>query len=1048
MATITEQLSEQFHRWEERGRGWRVFNTPVSPEPPFRSFERHYLPCAPPIDDGRRPTALSSFIGKLSQKLSGQPPPSPIIVPEPEEEPEPESLIRGSLIELQASLPANLNITKEAFEQFLSSLSLCREPVTFELIGLSQRVVAQFTTHPDDAPLVRRQLQAHFPEAVFQLREGQLEQAWDACEGDDALVVEFGLAREFMLPLATGKLDPFIGIVGALAELKPGELGLFQVLFQPVHHPWAESITRSVTHADGKPFFVNRPELTAAAKNKITRPIYAAVVRIAVRTESYERTLQIARDLAGSLRVFAHPQGNELIPLENSDYPFEDHIEDTLRRQSRRSGMLLTSDELIGFVHLPSSAVRSSVLQRETGKTKLAPVIVSNSEGLILGSNIHSEESHPVSLTSEQRVRHMHVIGVQGTGKSTLLFNLIRQDIEKGEGVAVLDPHGDLIDQILGIIPPDRIQDVVLVDASDEEYSVGFNILSAHSDAEKRLLASDLVSVFQRLSTSWGDQMGSVLQNAILAFLESDRGGTLVDLRRFLLEPSFRAKFLETVRDPNVVYYWRKGFSQLAGNKSIGSVITRLNDFLAPKPIRYMVSQPVNRLDFGDILNTGKIFLAKLPQGQMGRENSFLLGSLFVAKFQQMVMARQAQKIAVRRDFWFYIDEFHNFITPSMAEILTGARKYRLGLILAHQELRQLERDREVASAVLSMPYARVAFRVGDADARALENGFSFFEARDLQNLGVGQAVVRVEKSDNDFNLSIPFPKALDAVEAEATRNGVIAASRAKYGTPRAEVEAAEKAQLDSIVEEPEKTVKPKPASPSEPKHSEKRNAEVQKPTVSEKEIVVTPAPIKPEAAESLKPVEARESFTTEESVPPAKPVQDERGIGGHQHNLIRERIEGVARELGFYAAREKLIATGQKIDLALEWGGQVIACEISIMTTIDHEVGNIAKCLKAGCKHVAMICVNEARLSKIQSAVSGCIAGEEIGRVGFYLPDQFVDYLKKLPLEKSSPANPQETVLGKYKVKSRASKVSPEEAKAREASALKMLAETMRRKK
>ena len=184
-----------------------------------------------------------------------------------------------------------------------------------------------------------------------------------------------------------------------------------------------------------------------------------------------------------------------------------------------------------------------------------------------------------------------------------------------------------------------------------------------------------------------------------MAFLESDRGGTLADLRRFLLEPNFRADFLQTVRDPNILYYWQKGFTQLSGNKSIGPVITRLDTFLSPKPIRYMVSQPENRLDFGKIMDGRKILLAKLSQGLLGKENSYLLGTLLVAKFQQLAMSRQRQAETLRRDFWLYVDEFHNFITPSMAEILSGARKYRLGLVLAHQELRQLERDSEVASA-------------------------------------------------------------------------------------------------------------------------------------------------------------------------------------------------------------------------------------------------------------------------------------------------------------------------------------------------------------
>ena len=837
MAAIDERFTEQFRKWERRGRGWQVYSEPVCPEPPFRPFPGHYLPSQPVVDDGRRPTMLSSLVQRLSRKLSSQPPPVPV-VPETEEEPEPEVLIRDATVELQVSLPAKLDISREGFEQFLLNLSLCREPVAFELLGAHKRVIAQFATHPDDAHLARRQLLAHFPEALFQSREGTLRQGLGCMRGRRCLGRGIpGWRMNSCSRLTTSKVDPFIGIVGALSELHPGELGLFQVLFQPVQHPWAESITWSVTHEDGKPFFVNSPELAVAAEKKIARPLFAAVVRIAVRSESFDRTLQIARDLAGSLRVFAHPVGNELIPLENTDYAFEDHIEDVLRRQSRRSGMLLNSDELIGFVHLPSSAVRSPVLQRETGKTKATPLIVRGSEGLLFGNNVHAEESIPVRLRPDQRVRHCHIIGASGTGKSTLLRNLIFQDIQNGEGVAVLDPHGDLIDQILGVIPNERIDDVVLVDPSDEQYSVGFNILSAHSDLEKNLLSSDLVSVFERLSTSWGDQMGSVLRNAILAFLESDQNGTLADLRRFLIEPAFREKHLKSVRDPDIVYYWKKGFAQLSGNKSIGPAITRLDTFLAPKPIRYMVSQTVNRLDFGDILDTGKIFLAKLSQGQMGKENAFLLGSLLVAKFQQLAMGRQAQREAARRDFWLYIDEFQNFITPSMTEILTGARKYRLGLILAHQELRQLERDREVASAVLSNPYTRVVFRVGDADARALESGFSFFEARDLQNLETGQAICRVEKADGDFNLSIPFPEEIDPAAAGATRQAVIAASRRKYATPRAEVEAALLAKLTGDDAGPE-PVKPKPASPSLPNVAETKAAEVPKATVSEKEIV------------------------------------------------------------------------------------------------------------------------------------------------------------------------------------------------------------------
>lgn len=1024
MPTVHEQLSEQFHQWEQRGRGWQVFGEPVSPEPPFRPFEGCYQPPTPVIDDGLRPTFLSSLVQKLSGKLSTEVPVPPVI-PELEEEPEPQSLVREKVIELQASLPDKLDISKEAFEQFLLNLSLCREPIAFELVGSHKKVAAQFVAGEGDAPLLRRQLQAYFPEAVFVPHEGSLEKTWEASQGEEVLAVEFGLKHEFMLLLAGGKLDPFIGIVGALAELRPGELGLFQVLFQPVQNPWAVSIVNSVSHADGKPFFVDSPELADAAEKKVARPLYAAVVRILIRTANKDRLLQLARDLAGSLRVFAHPNGNELIPLQNDDYPFEEHIEDMLRRQTRRTGMLLNSDELIGFVHLPSTAVRSPVFQRQTSKTKTAPAIV-RQQGLLLGTNEHASETVEVRLSAEQRTRHTHIIGSSGTGKSTLLFNLIRQDIENGEGVAVLDPHGDLIDKILGIIPDSRIKDVVLVDPSDAEYSIGFNILSAHSELEKTLLASDLIAVFQRLSSTWGDQMNSVLQNAILAFLESDRPGTLADLRRFLIEPPFRNEFLKSVKDSEVVYYWTKSFPHLSGNKSIGSILTRLDTFLAQKPIRHMVSQPENRLDFANIMDSGKIFLAKLPEGLLGRENSYLLGTLVVSKFQQIAMSRQARAIAARRDYWIYADEFANFITPSMAEILSGARKYRIGLTLAHHELHQLQRSPEVASAVMSHPFTRIVFRVGDDDAKKLAEGFSYFEAKDLRNLETGQAVCRVERSDYDFNLTIPLPAEPDDNAAER-RQEVITRSREKYGTARAEVEAMLARSRESVP-----TVEP-PTSPLA-----KPVAEL--PKVSEVPKAVVPPPIIETQPQTIKEI------PKQKEQPPAikhEPPRD-LGRGGAQHQAIQKRIKQAAEELGFRIVIEKPVLDGQgSVDLWLERAGECIACEISISTTIDHEVRNVAKCLKAGVQKVAVICLDEERLRKIAAAVSGSLGAESAAHVLYFQPDQFVTHLKTAPAE-----IPKEkiTVRRGYKIKRVISELSMEQQKEKEAAAIRAIAESMRK--
>jgi hypothetical protein len=992
MPSANKYLSEQFQKWEVRGRGWQVYPQPIFPEPPFVSFRFRQMTETPAADDGRRPTFLSSWARKLARSIPATPP-----LIEQEEEPEPTLLERDSLVEFQASLPAKLDVPRETFEQFLLNLSLCREPIAFELVGTSNTVTTQFTVGQADAPLLRRQLQAYFPEAVFIPVEARLESAWNAAAGDEALVVEFGLEREFMFLLSSGRLDPFVGIVGALAELQAGELGVFQVLWQPVQNHWAESILASVLDEEGKPFFVNAPELTSAAEGKVARPLFAVVVRIMTCAADFDRVLQLASDLAGSLRVFADPDGNFLIPLHNDEYALGDHIDDVLQRQTRRTGMLLNSDELTGFVHLPTSAVRSPAFKRQTVRTKAAPDVVRQAGGLLIGYNRHAGQTVEIRLSPEQRVHHCHIIGASGTGKSTLLFNIVRQSIEDGEGIAVFDPHGDLIERVLGMIPETRVGDVVLLDPTDEEFPIGFNILSAHSSLEKNLLASDLVAVFERLSTSWGDQMNSVLQNAILAFLESDRGGTIADLFRFLTNKPFRSGFLATVKDQRVVEYWRETFPLLTGNKSIGSILTRLDMFLAQKPIRHMVSQPKNKLDLADIMDTGKILLAKLPEGILGRENSSLLGTLLVCKFQQIAMSRQAQRIEARRMFNIVCDEFVNYITPSMAEILSGARKYRIGLTLAHHDLQQLQRSPEVASAVLTHPFTRIVFRVGDDDARKLAEGFSSFEPQDVRNLEIGQAICRVERNDFDFNLSVPLPETVDESAAAERRLEVITASRKEYATPLAEVEP-----LLAKSRSPDIPPSAPPPARSEPK--------------SPKPPVVPPVSTPPPSVEPPKlseiPKEAAPTVKVAAEPTGVVPSQTQRdlGRGGARHTTIQERIKTEARQLGFQADVEKQLAKGsnQAADLLLEQGGLSIAVEISVTTSVDHEFENVKKCLAAGAKRVAVISTSARQLEEIGAAVRGALGSEAAGKVSYHSPDDFISELRKLAAEiKAKPAPP-----------------------------------------
>ena len=551
---------------------------------------------------------------------------------------------------------------------------------------------------------------------------------------------------------------------------------------------------------------------------------------------------------------------------------------------------------------------------------------------------------------------------------------------------------------------------MVLVSLSDEGFPIGFNLLQAHSETERKLLASDLVGVFRRLSRSWGDNMDSVLQNAILVFLKSSQGGTLADLRRFLRDKNFRSEFLLTVRDPELIDFWQSVFPTL-GNKAVNSILARLQEFFSQEPIRNMVSQRDNKLDFGDIMDSSKIFLAKLSTGLGGDENSYLLGTLLVSKFQQLAMARQEQKIEDRKYFWLYIDEFQHFISPSMELILTGTRKYKFGLTLAHQNLHQLQADANVASAVMTQPCIRIVLGVGDDDAKRLGECFDSFDAKSLTRLKKFHAIVSVEQSDFDFNLALRKP---ELSEGEKRMAAVIAASRARYATPRADVEATLLAEIRPVADQvkpPEPSASagnasvppPKPIiPPTQTALSVVRNppaepTEIQKAAVDPKveatkltgsEINDTPV------AKSITPAKAAVIASTEikSDEEDQNPNQTEAvsAEAVRQHESLKNEITAEAESLDFTVSAETSIPQHGRIDLVLNRGSKSIACEISVTTTPKTEADHIRLRLKAGFKHVAVISANRRKLNLIQAAFVEQCGSKDVSKVGFYVPKEF----------------------------------------------------------
>jgi len=849
------------------------------------------------IDDGRVPGILERLEGSLRRAVA-KPADGRLPMPVSHDG-------SGDLVELQVLVPPKVASSAATAGGLLRSLCATSHHLAFEIVALPDNVVAQFVCDAPDLAALRGSLRSLIPDIRLVERRNFLFDEWFSADRFCA-TCNFGLSDRVFRPLRlTHDIDSLSEVIAQLDDLEDGELALLQVLFAPAVMPWGKDLEEFASNIE------DQDRVLPLIRAKFSEPTFAAGVRLAALSSEEETAVHRFRRLLQAVHSTTRSPTNDLVPLRVED-TIEGEMMDILERQTRHRGMLLSLSELETLVHLPV-AVHSVRLLRATSRTKAAPAPLGTT-GLVLGTNEHDGVTRPIALSTTQRLRHMHCIGSSGSGKSTLVLSMAIQDIAQGSGFAVLDPHGDLIDDILSYIPEHRAKDVVLFDPSDEEFPIGFNVLSAHSELEKTLLSSDFVGVFRRLSsTTFGDQMVSVLSNAVLAILESGQGGTLFDLRRFLSDKTFRRQFLKSVTDEEVLHYWRNEFPLLKG-AAHSPILTRLNTFLRPKVLRFMVAQKDNRLDFRAIMDGRKIFLAKLSHGLIGQENAHLLGSLLVAKVAQATVSRQDEVASQRQPFILYLDEFHHFVTPSVATILGGARKYGLGLVLAHQDMRQVRaKSEDVASAILTNAYTRVVFQAGEQDARDLAEGFAFFEANDLQRLSVGQAIARVERNDFDFNLSTARPAPVGDVIRRARTEAVREFSRAAYARPREQVQAA--LRVKPVPQEDEDVTEDVP--PRQPR-SERGSGE--------------------KLADSQLP-----------------------GRGGVQHKYLQSLVKKLAEDHGFEAHVEKAVLDGHgHVDVALGFADLSVACEISVTTRVAHEVGNLTKCLAAGFSYAVLISTDD----------------------------------------------------------------------------------------
>ncbi len=331
----------------------------------------------------------------------------------------------------------------------------------------------------------------------------------------------------------------------------------------------------------------------------------------------------------------------------------------------------------------------------------------------------------------------MYLIGKTGMGKSTVMENMIVEDIRAGRGVAVVDPHGDLAEKIIEFIPPNRVNDVIYFNPSDMEHPIAFNVVEQVEPHLRHLVASGLLGVFQKLwADSWGPRLEYILRNAVLAILDYP-GSTLLAVTRMLSDKAFRKKVIEKIQDPVVKAFWVNEFAGYAdkfASEAVSPIQNKVGQFLSSSLIRNIVGQVKSSIDVRKVMDEGKILILNLSKGRVGEDNSALLGAMMITKIQLAAMSRVDVPEEERNDFYLYVDEFQNFATGSFANILSEARKYRLNLIMAHQYIEQL--DETVRPAVFGNVGTLIVFRVGAADAEALAPEFlPIFTEEDIVNI-------------------------------------------------------------------------------------------------------------------------------------------------------------------------------------------------------------------------------------------------------------------------------------------------------------------------
>lgn len=677
---------------------------------------------------------------------------------------------------LQVCVPRDNEIKIDAAEQMFSSLASLRRDgwmeffrqqprLSFEIVGLPGDIRFYVCVPNKYRDFIEKQINGAYPDADISLvNDPKAKQKPGNVIGTEYKIfsengkVAFVSLREresdYMSIKAYKDLpvDPMASITSVLAKMGQGEGAAIQILVRPAGKGWKKAgrgyigrTKKNEANPETAGYKTDAKELEGI-ENTISKPGFRTIIRIVVCSPTSDAAKAHLNNIVNTFGQFAGQNSFKKNKSYNKGLFLNDFIYRYFPIRGKTS--VLTSEELATIFHFPNKSVVTPGIQWLTSKRAPAPSNLPTT-GLFLGNSMFRGVTIPVRVERDDRRRHMYIIGKTGTGKTEFLKTMIMQDINAGEGLAVVDPHGDLVEDVLAQIPPKRAEDVILFDPSDLERPMGFNMLDAKTEQQKHFVANSIIGLMYKLfdpnkTGIIGPRFEHAVRNAMLTVMY-EPGSTFIEVVRVLTDQNYVQELLPKVQDPIIRRYWTDQIAQTSDfhkSEVLDYIVSKFGRFVTNKMIRNIIGQSKSAFEFRQVMDEGKILLINLSKGKIGEENASFLGLVLVPKILVAAMSRQDMDMAKRRDFYLYVDEFQNFATPDFAQILSEARKYRLNLIVANQFIGQMEE--EIKNAIFGNVGTIASFRVGVNDASYLQREFQpTFGENDLINVDVFNAYMR-----------------------------------------------------------------------------------------------------------------------------------------------------------------------------------------------------------------------------------------------------------------------------------------------------------------